>query len=91
VTDFSLRLSQLFAVGRVVILQARSDTEVLMAEHKFHIGQTLNFHPHRMSSQARPGKCKVIRLVSSEGDTPQYRVKCVAENFERVVSESELE
>jgi hypothetical protein len=62
-----------------------------MSAHKFKIGQTLNFSPHRMNAQARPGKCKVTRLVSTEGDTPQYRVKCLTENFERVVWESELE
>ena len=61
-----------------------------MAEHKFKTGQTLDFNPHRSSSRIRPCKCKVIRLVSSEGDDPQYRIKCVAENFERIVRESEL-
>jgi hypothetical protein len=61
-----------------------------MAAHKFKIGQTLIFSPHRANSQARPGKCTVTRLVASEGDNPQYRVKCVTENYERVVSETEL-
>ena len=56
-----------------------------MSAHKFKIGQTLNFSPHRMNAQARPGKCKVTRLVATEGETPQYRVKCLTENFERVV------
>lgn len=62
-----------------------------MPAHKFKIGQTLNFSPLRANAQARPGKCKVTRLVASEGDTPQYRVKCVTETFERVVWENELD
>jgi hypothetical protein len=62
-----------------------------MPDHKFKIGQVLQFSPHRMSSQARPGKCKVVRLVATDTDNPQYRIKCVTENFERVVWESELE
>jgi hypothetical protein len=29
--------------------------------------------------------------VASDGDIPQYRIKCTTENFERIVWESELE
>jgi hypothetical protein len=62
-----------------------------MSAHKFKIGQMLDFNPHRMSSKSLPGKCKVIRHVASDGDIPQYRIKCTTENFERIVWESELE
>ncbi|MGB0083822.1 MAG: hypothetical protein WBP94_00405 [Rhodomicrobiaceae bacterium] len=61
-----------------------------MSEHRFKIGQALSFTPHRMSSGARPGKCKVMRLLPTDSDDPQYRIKCINENFERVVRESEL-
>ncbi len=59
-----------------------------MSEHRFKIGQALDFMPHR--SGARPGKCKVIRLLPADSDDPPYRIKCTNENFERVVRESEL-
>jgi hypothetical protein len=61
-----------------------------MSEHKFKIGQSLNFTPHRMSFGAGPSKCKVVRLLSTDSDEPKYRIKCLAESFERVVQESEL-
>jgi hypothetical protein len=65
--------------------------KAFMSDHKFKVGQTLNFNPHRLSSHARPAKCKIIRLISGDGDNRQYRVKCTTESFERVVWESELE
>ena len=61
-----------------------------MSEHKFRIGQTLDFRSDRRSTQPRSGKCKVVGLLPSEGDDPQYRIRCVSESFERVVWESQL-
>jgi hypothetical protein len=61
-----------------------------MSEHKFKMGQALNFTPHRISFGAGPSKCKVVRLLATDGDDPQYRIKCTTESFERVVRESEL-
>jgi len=61
-----------------------------MAEHQFKVGQSLNFTPHRVSAGASPSKCKVTKQLSTDGNDPQYRVKCTNEAFERVVRESEL-
>lgn len=61
-----------------------------MSEHKFKVGQTLDFLADRRSGQPLSGKCKVLKLVPSEGDNPQYRVRCQSENFERVVWENQL-
>lgn len=61
-----------------------------MSDHKFKIGQMLEFMPARSGGQARSGKCKVVSLVPVEGDMPQYRIRCTSENFERVVWESQL-
>ena len=61
-----------------------------MSDHKFKIGQTLHFTPHRSTGVARAGTCKVMRLVSSDGADPQYHIKCLNESFERVAWESEL-
>ncbi len=61
-----------------------------MSDHKFKSGETLNYMPHRINFSVGPGKCRVVRLLSTEGEDPQYRVKCANENFERVVRESEL-
>ncbi len=63
-----------------------------MPEHKFRIGQILEFTPHRRGDYARSGKCKVVRLLpAGGGDSPQYRIKCVNENFERIVWENQLQ
>jgi hypothetical protein len=61
-----------------------------MPEHKFKIGQVLDFTPDRKSGHARSGKCKVVSLLPAEGDNPQYRIRCTTENFERVVWEGQL-
>lgn len=61
-----------------------------MTDHKFKIGQTLNYIPHRINYSAGPGKCKIVRLLATEGEDPKYRIKCTNENFDRVVQESEL-
>lgn len=57
-----------------------------MSEHRFKVGQALHFTPARQDQTS----CEVVRLLSSDSDDPKYRVKCVAEIFDRVVQESEL-
>ena len=61
-----------------------------MSDHRFKVGQALNFTPHRQNAGARPSMCKVTRQLATDGEDPQYRVKCTNEAFERVVRESEL-
>ncbi len=61
-----------------------------MTDHKFKIGQTLNYTPHRINYSAGPGRCKIVRLLSTDDNDPKYRIKCTNENFDRVVVESEL-
>jgi hypothetical protein len=57
-----------------------------MSSRKFKIGQTVTFRePHRQYRE-----CKIIRLLPVEGGSYLYRIKCFAENFERVAKESEL-
>ena len=61
-----------------------------MSEHKFKIGQSLHFTPRQTTLVRMGNSCKVVRLMPSETDEPQYRIKCANENFERVVREGEL-
>jgi len=55
------------------------------------VGQALRYTPR---ASFRGGeislKCEVVRQLSTDGDNPQYRVKCTNENFDRVVVESQL-
>jgi hypothetical protein len=62
-----------------------------MSGHKFKIGQGLRFTPRRTTPVGMgQNPCKVMRLLPTESDEPQYRIKCTNENFERVVREGEL-
>jgi hypothetical protein len=61
-----------------------------MAEHKFKIGQFVNFSPGRMGFPASAQPCKIIKLLPAEDGQLQYRIKCPSETFERVAKESAL-
>jgi hypothetical protein len=61
-----------------------------MTSHKFKVGQTVSFKQSRMGSPAGRRECKIVRQLPIENGSRLYRIKCVAENFERVVKESDL-
>jgi hypothetical protein len=61
-----------------------------MSEHKFRVGQKLDFLQHRIRIQLAPAACQIVKLLSTDSGDPQYRIKCTNENFERVARESEL-
>jgi hypothetical protein len=61
-----------------------------MAKHRFQVGDVVDFEGARTAQRAEPGSCEIKRLLATDGDDPQYRVKCAAEGFERVVWESQL-
>jgi ribosomal protein S1 len=57
---------------------------------KFKIGQMVSFRPVRASVPASLLEYRVQRLLPHEGREQQYRIKSVAEQFERIARESEL-
>jgi len=57
--------------------------------HKFTVGQLVNFAPHDLQPPTT-GSYVIIRLVADNGANPRYRIKNNAENYDRVVQESEL-
>jgi hypothetical protein len=59
--------------------------------HRFQIGQTVLFSSNATSRPAPIGSYKVIRLLPSDGDDYQYRIKHPGEAFERVAKESQLD
>ena len=61
-----------------------------MSTHKFAVGQVLEFRPGPRDGNVPRGKYKVERLLPSETNDPQYRVKYTADGHERVVPESQL-
>jgi hypothetical protein len=61
-----------------------------MASHKYEVGQNVRLRPNRMSSLARYQECTIMRQLPIEEGSYLYRIKCVAENVERVAKESDL-
>jgi hypothetical protein len=59
--------------------------------HKFRVGQTVFYTSSPISRPGATGSYKVVRLLPSDGDDYQYRIKHAGEAFERVAKESQLE
>lgn len=57
---------------------------------KFKVGQTVDFSPSLRSLAAAARLYKITRVLPTEGRERLYRIKTIAEAFERVVRESEL-
>jgi hypothetical protein len=59
--------------------------------HKFRVGQTVLYTSSPISRPGASGTYKVVKLLPSDGDDYQYRIKNTGEAFERVARESQLE
>ena len=60
--------------------------------HKFNIGQSVDLAPTVLRHSAE-GAYEILHLVPAPDgspDNPRYRIKSIAEKYERVASESEL-
>lgn len=62
----------------------------MLKAHRYQVGQAVLFSSAAGSSRAPSGSYQVIRLLPSDGDDYQYRIKHPGEAFERVVKESQL-
>lgn len=63
----------------------------LLRAHKFRVGQTVLYTSSPISRPGASGTYKVVKLLPSDGDDYQYRIKNSGEAFERVAKESQLE
>jgi hypothetical protein len=59
-------------------------------KHKFSVGATVYFTASNVSRPAASGTYEIIRLLPTDGDDCQYRIKSSTEAFERVAKESQL-
>jgi hypothetical protein len=59
--------------------------------HKFRVGQTVFYTSSPITRPGASGSYKVVRLLPSDGQDYQYRIKNPGEAFERVAKESQLE
>jgi 7-keto-8-aminopelargonate synthetase-like enzyme len=60
-------------------------------KHKYPVGATVYFTASNVARPAATGTYEVIRLLPTEGDDCQYRIKSSTEAFERVAKESQLD
>jgi hypothetical protein len=61
-----------------------------MTSHKYKVGQSVEYRPSRSAMLTSTAVYRVVRLLPLEGEDPLYRIKSVAEPFERVAREHEL-
>jgi len=59
--------------------------------HKFRVGQTVFYTSSPITRPGASGSYRVVRLLPSDGEDYQYRIKHSGEAFERVAKESQLE
>jgi hypothetical protein len=59
-------------------------------KHKYRVGETVYFTASNVARPAASGTYEVIRLLPTDGDDCQYRIKSSTEAFERVAKESQL-
>jgi hypothetical protein len=82
---FSRRLQRDREHGRRFCVMERA------LKHKFTVGETVYFTASNVARPAASGTYEVIRLLPTDGDDCQYRIKSSIEAFERVAKESQLD
>jgi hypothetical protein len=73
-----------------LVPQVATSVQILRS-HKFRVGQTVLYTSSPISRPGASGTYKVVKLLPSDGDDYQYRIKNPGEAFERVAKESQLE
>jgi hypothetical protein len=65
--------------------------QAIILRHKYHVGDIVYYTSPSFGRAAATGSYTVIKLLPSEGDDHQYRIKNTDEAFERVAKESQLD
>jgi hypothetical protein len=65
--------------------------EIVLKRHKYQVGEMVYYTSPTFGRAAATGSYTVVKLLPSEGDDYQYRIKSSGEAFERVAKESQLE
>jgi hypothetical protein len=66
-------------------------TDIVLHSHKYEIGDIVYYTSPSFGRAAATGSYTVIKLLPSDGDDRQYRIKNTDEAFERVAKESQLD
>ena len=59
-------------------------------KHKYSVGELVYFTASNVARPAASGTYEVVRLLPTDGDDCQYRIKNSTEAFERVAKDSQL-
>ena len=65
--------------------------ETVSRAHKYQVGELVFYTSPTFGRAAATGSYTVVKLLPSEGDDYQYRIKSSGEAFERVAKESQLD
>jgi len=65
--------------------------DIVLKRHKYQVGETVYYTSPTFGRAAASGSYTVVKLLPSEGDDYQYRIKSSGEAFERVAKESQLD
>ena len=65
--------------------------EDAVSNHKFRIGQSVNYTSGLFGAGSAGSVYKIPRLLPPEGNDFQYKIKSAAEPHERVAKESQLD
>jgi hypothetical protein len=61
-----------------------------MSQHKFKVGQIVDYHANHLGMPASLKAYTIVRQLPSDGADLQYRIKSVGETFERIAKERDL-
>jgi hypothetical protein len=78
-------------MATVTVAQVTALAPAFNKTHKYRVGQTVFYTSSPISRPGASGSYKVVRLLPSDGDDYQYRIKNPGEAFERVAKESQLD
>jgi hypothetical protein len=83
--------SNIVSMATVTVAEVVARTPSALRAHKYRVGQTVFYTSSPISRPGASGSYQVVRLLPSDGEDYQYRIKNPGEAFERVAKESQLE
>jgi hypothetical protein len=83
--------SSIVNMTKVTVAEVVARAPSALRSHKYRVGQTVFYTSSPISRPGASGTYQVVRLLPSDGDDYQYRIKNPGEAFERVAKESQLE
>ena len=72
-------------------VQPMAGHEIALKSHRYQVGETVYYTSPTFGRAAATGTYTVVKLLPSESEDYQYRIKSSGEAFERVAKESQLE